>query len=97
MAIPQIAWYALGVFATLNVYWWLIEERRITTTSIMSAATFGLMAVTARDVQAYTGCGAPVEVGSATMQYVAVALALLSFLAFILYRFGEYPPAPDEV
>jgi hypothetical protein len=31
-----------------------------------------------------------------SLQYVTAALALLSFLVTILYRFDEYPPSRDD-
>lgn len=92
----ELHWFALTAFAFFMSVAWLFIERRITTTSALAGATWALAAVSGGDLTRITQDGTEVAVEVGVLQYICTLMALLSLLVLILYRFGEYPPGPDD-
>lgn len=94
--VVEAHWFAVGAFATLMTLAWLFIEKRITTTSALSAICWSFMAITGGNLTRYTQTGAEISLDAGVLQYACTALAMLSFLALALYRFDHYPPREDN-
>lgn len=80
---------ALGAGAT---YAYAIRKESIAFTSVIATTAWGLAAMSGGDITLYHQDGSSTAVGAPSFQYVALGLAILSFMAFTLWYFGEYPP-----
>lgn len=89
-------WFALGGFSMLMTLGWLFVEERVTTTAALAAGGWAYMALTADSLVRYTDTGTEIAVSAGSLAYFCTALALLSLLALLLYRFGLYPPQEDD-
>jgi hypothetical protein len=85
----------MAAFAGVLTLAWLFIERRITTTAGLAGAIWAVLALTGGSLTRQTD-SATHAVGSPQLQYVSLALAVLSFLALLLYRFDAYPPRDDD-
>lgn len=92
----QIYWFGIGVFALLMTLAWLFRPlERTTFTSLFAGAAWGLMAITATDLRTTTKSGIELTTGAGLeVQLFLSAMAILSLLAGLLYRFDLYPPDP---
>jgi hypothetical protein len=75
-----------------SLYAWALRKESIAFMSLLSTTNWGLAAMSARNITLYHDDGTSTVVGNAPFQYVALGIALLSFIAFVLWYFGEYPP-----
>lgn len=90
-------WFILVAGATLSTIAWLFVERRVTTTTGLAAALWSFAALTGgKNLERITMDGTRVATPAPELQYVCTALAALSLLAALLYRFGAYPPQDDD-
>jgi len=92
----QVYWFAIAGFALVMTLAYLFIERRITMTGMMAGILWSYAALTGEAVYKITESGEQVSMPVGNIQYLALVLALLSFLAVILYRFGHYPPKDDD-
>lgn len=84
---------ALGLFATLMTLCWLFVPKRTTFTSLMAFLAWSLIAYYGAEAERITTDGTRVDAAFPEgLQWFLVAIALLSALCFVLYRFGAYPP-----
>lgn len=82
-----------GTLATVMTLVWLLRERRTPVAGFVSMAAWGTVAIGAGDPVAITDSGDQVAVApQPSIQFIAAALALLSFGAVLAYLFGLYPP-----
>lgn len=89
-------WMLLAGFALSMTLAWLFIERRITTTTILAGVGWSLASLTGGNLTRITNDGTEVAVDVGVLQYVCTFLALLSFMALLLSRFGHYPPTDDD-
>jgi len=94
--VAELHWLALGGFSMLMTLAWLFVERRITTTTLLAGAGWAYMALTADSLVRYTETGSEISLSAGSLAYFCTGLALLSFLALVLFMFGEYPPGEDD-
>jgi hypothetical protein len=92
----QVYWFAVAGFALLMTLSWLFINRRITMTGVMAGILWSYAALTGDAVYRITETGEQVSMPVGNIQYLTLVLALYSFLAVILYRFGHYPPTDDD-
>lgn len=85
-------WFALVVGASVLTLGWLYIRENVALTTLLASALWFYAAYSGGDLRRITESGSEVAVGAPELQYVALALALLSLLARVLYWFGEYPP-----
>lgn len=90
--VAVIHWYAVGVFATIMTLAWLFVDVRVTFTTLFAGAGWGYMALTGSNVEKVLQDGSTTSIGDPSLQLFVGALAALSILASVLYRFGLYPP-----
>lgn len=83
---------AVGGVASLV---WMLEHR-VYATGVVSGGAWGLVALTAADVQAYTLSGATYQYSGWMLQALGAFLAALSFLAIVAAYFGHYPPTETK-
>lgn len=84
---------AFGALAATMTLVWMLRERRTPVAGFVAMAAWGAVAVGAGDPVAITDSGEQVAVAAQpSVQYVAGALALLSFGAVLGYLFDLYPP-----
>lgn len=90
-------WHALGLFAVIMTLFWaaFMPTKRVYLTSGFSGGAWAIMAFTARDLTRVTNNGVELSVEEPALQMFSAALAVLSFLVLILYRFGAYPPESE--
>lgn len=88
------AWLAVGVFATIMTYTWLVllPERRVTMTAGTSTVAWAIVAFQARNLEVVTNSGSKVAVDLFSVQLLAAFLAAMSAISLTLYQFGQYPP-----
>lgn len=92
-------WWAVVVFAMVMTVAWLFVEDRVTTTALLAGAAWSFAALTGGNLTRHAvsnGDHMTYTVSVGYIQYIAVFLALLSFLVLLLYRFGLYPPEDDD-
>lgn len=92
-------WWAVVIFALIMTLAWLFIEERVTTTALLAGASWSFAALTGGNLTRYEVSNAEVvtyNLSVGYVQYIAVFLALLSFLVLLLYRFGLYPPEEDD-
>jgi formate hydrogenlyase subunit 3/multisubunit Na+/H+ antiporter MnhD subunit len=94
--VAELHWFAVGAFSMFMTAAWLFSDRRITITGLFSAIGWSWMAVTGGDITRYTESGTEIALSVDELQYLCSALALLSFLAVVLYQFDHYPPRADN-
>jgi hypothetical protein len=86
----------LGVFTMTMTVAWLFVERRVTTTAMLSAIGWSVMALTGGNLTRVTEDGSEISTSIDELQWICTLLALLSFVVLVLYRFGHYPPTDDD-
>lgn len=89
-------WYAVGAGSLLMTFAWLFVEKRITFTSLFAGIGWGWLALVGGSITKYTESGTEIPLAAPSLQYILGGLAILSFLAGVLYRFGHYPPVDDD-
>lgn len=92
----ELHWLAVGLFSTAFTFAWLFAERRLTVSTLCAAAGWSWMTVTGGSLTRYTQTGEEIALSTTSLQYLTVALALLSLLALIMHQFGHYPPADSS-
>jgi hypothetical protein len=92
----ELHWLAVGAFSTAFTFAWLFAGERITVTTLFATAGWSWMSVTGGDLTRYTEGGTEIAISSTSLQYLTVALALLSLLALLMHQFGHYPPDDDS-
>ncbi len=90
----QTYWLALAVFASWTLYCWSVQTERITLMTALSAFSWAILALKGGSVQQrVSGTGelvaAPIP---RELRYFCLVIGVLSLFAFILYRWGQYPP-----
>lgn len=85
-------WYLLFACASVLTLAWLFVEQNVAFSTILAAALWFITAYTGGDLTRITDSGTEVATAAPELQYVALALGLVSLLARFLYSFGEYPP-----
>ena len=91
--------FALGAFASiLTLAWLFLDDRRVTFTSGLSFTLWAYLALSTGDLTVFdpTGGQTPAPLPDEYRMILAL-LAMLSLLAFILYRVGIYPPTEENV
>jgi hypothetical protein len=88
----QSHWFVLVALAAVSMGAWLFIPVRIATTSLLASGLWLFAAYTGGDLTQLTDSGTEVAVSAPELQYVALAMGLLSLLARVLYWFDEYPP-----
>jgi len=88
-------WLAVGIFSTAMTGGWLYAGRRLTVSTLLAGVGWSWLTVTGGSVTLITDTGSRVALKMVSLQYLTVALALLSFLALIMHQFGHYPPDSD--
>jgi len=91
----ELLWLAVAAFSALMTGGWLYASRRITVTTLLAGVGWAWLTVTGGSVERITQDGSRVALEMVSLQYLTVALALLSFLALIMHQFGHYPPTDD--
>lgn len=94
--VVESHWFAVAAFSMIFTLGWLFVEKRVTTTAMLAAAGWSFCAFTAQSLTRITQTGAEVSVPAGSLAYFCIALALVSLLALVLYRFGLYPPTDDQ-
>lgn len=87
---------ALAAGAT---YAYVVRETAIPLATLSATAFWAIAALQGNNVVLYHQDGTSTTVGSPSFQYMATGLAILSFGAWLLWYWGEYPPseaAADE-
>lgn len=92
----QLHWFTLLALASALTAAWLFYPERIGTSSLLASGLWFYAAYTGGDLTMITESGTEVAVSAPELQYVALAFAILSLLARVLYWFGEYPPNVQE-
>jgi hypothetical protein len=93
----QSYYLGLGALAAAATYLWAFRRERIALTTAVAASTWALLALTGGSVAKRTQCCETAVPVADPVRYVLAGLALLSFLAFILFLLGSYPPEETEV
>jgi len=96
MAMLESHWLLVAGFAMSMTVAWLFLPKRITTTSALAGAAWAYAALTGGQLTRITEDGTEIAVSIGELQYFCTLLAVLSFLALILYRFDAYPPGGDD-
>ena len=94
--VSESQWLAVGGFASVMTLAWMFADRRITVTGLMAGLSWAWMAMLADDVTKYTDSGTEVSASAGSLAYFCIAMSFLSFLAVVLYQFGQYPPERDD-
>lgn len=89
-------WYGVALLATLmTVLYLLLPERQVTLTSGIAGFAWAFAAIRGGSLTILNQDGT--ETAATTtdaLQLLTGVLALVSFIVWILYRYGEYPPDP---
>ena len=93
----ELHWLALSALATAFTFAWLFVERRITTTTILAATCWSLLALSGGSLERITETGTRVSADVGYLVWVCTLLAILSMLAGVLYVFGHYPPEDTTI
>lgn len=93
--MDQIYWLALAGFATLLTFCWMFVPRRLFVTTGIGGASWSTLALTGGGIEKVLRDGTRVAAPAPELQYVAVGMAVLSFLALLLYYFDYYPPSGE--
>lgn len=89
-------WYILFASAgVLTLYWLFHDRENLAFSTFMASGLWFYTAYTGGDLTRITESGTEVAVSAPELQYVALALGLLSLLARVLYWFDEYPPREE--
>lgn len=70
---------------------WLFLQQNVAFTSIAASALWFYAAYSGGNVVRVTRC-CVTDVSSPQLQYVSLAMGIISLLARLLYSLGEYPP-----
>lgn len=94
----QEYWFGLALFAGACTAAWLFRPHTGTTvTSFLAFVGWTLAAVFGGEVDRLLDDGSTAEAAVPDeIRLFIVLLALLSFLAFVLYRVGVYPPQNEQ-
>jgi hypothetical protein len=95
----QEYFFALALLAGACTAGWLFRpDERATVTTAVAFLSWTVLAVFGGTVEKSSGCcGSTTAAGVPTeIRGILLILALLSFLAFTLHRFGAYPPTNDQ-
>lgn len=77
---------------TAGATWaYAVREQAIMLMTMLATTGWSLLALTGGQIDIYHQDGSVTTVAEPAFQYVATGLALLSFLALILWYFGEFP------
>lgn len=93
----ELHWLALGAFATALTFAWLFVEKRTTTTTIISATCWSVMALSGNSLERITETGSRVSADVGFLVWLCTLLAVLSMLAAVLFQFGHYPPEDNDM
>lgn len=95
--LERYAFY-FGALATILTLAWLFRPtERVTFTSGLSFVLWAFLALNTGDLTIVTNSGSTTAADLPDAARLILALlALLSMLAFILYRVGIYPPTSEE-
>lgn len=90
--------YYLGVaiFAAACTYLWAFRDDRITLTGTLATASWALLALTGSEVVTQTSCCQVTTAVPPAVRYLQAGLALLSFIAVVLYHLGVFPPEEER-
>lgn len=92
-------WWAVVLFAFAMTAAWLFVEKRTTTTALLAGAAWSFAALTGGNLTRHafsSGVHSTYTVSTGYIQYLAMLMAILSFLVLLLYRLGAYPPEEDD-
>lgn len=96
---PLALWSAVALVALVATALWAVLARQtaVYVTSGLSFTAWSWLAITGGDVALVNVPGGPLWVREslAGLQYVALALAVISLVVFVLRLFGAYP-SPEE-
>jgi uncharacterized membrane protein len=84
-------WLLLVVLSAGATWAWAVREQAIAFMTIASTASWSLLAVTGSTIELYHQDGTMTELSEPAIQYFFAGIALLSFFAFVLWYFGQYP------
>lgn len=80
----------LGAGAT---YAFALREEAVAFSSLVATASWSIAALQGKNIVLYHQDGSSTTVGSASIQYLFLGLALISVMAWFLWYFGQYPPS----
>jgi len=75
---------------------WLFVEQRLVMSTLMAAAAWSWMSLTADSLTRVTVTGNEVDVAAGELTFLCLALAVVSWLALGLHVLGHYPPPEDN-
>lgn len=97
---PLALWAAVGLVALTSTALWAILARRtgVYVTSGLSFTSWAWLAITGGDVALVNVPNGPLWVREsvASLQYVALALAVISLVVFSMRLMGAYPSPQDN-
>lgn len=96
---PLTIWFAVGAVVLIATALWAIAARQtaVYITSAISFVGWSWLSLTAGDVALITDTGATVWVRQslAPIQFVAVSMAVISLVVFVMRLMGAYP-SPEQ-
>lgn len=81
----------LTALAAAATYVWMVQQRAVLPTTMVSAALYAVLAAQSRNLEVING-GTEFTKSEPAMQWLMVGMSVLSFLALVLWYWGEYPP-----
>lgn len=84
------------VLAGAATWTYMIRQESIAPMSMVATALWAILAAQARNIVVVDG-GVSVIDSAPSFQWIAVGMAVLSFGAFILWYFGEFPPQDEDM
>lgn len=104
LTLPQVTYVSLSALAMLVTLLWMVrpfdnfngEGRAVAPLTLVSTTVWAIIALRGGTLAVYSG-GSSFTVDVPELQLTALAMALLSFAAFVLWFFGEFPPQDDEI
>jgi hypothetical protein len=73
-----------------------LARRAVGYMTLTATALWSYLALTGSDIALYHQDGASTVLAAPTFQYLATGLALINFMAWVLWYFGQYPPAEED-
>lgn len=84
-------WLLLVVLSAGATWAWAIREEAIAFMTMVSTATWAMLSLTGATIELYHDDGTMTELSEPAVQYLFAGLSILSFMALVLWYFGQFP------